>query len=159
MRFIYFPLFLIIYKISFSLEMSCLFEEVYQNGEIQQGFFLVKDDKFRYEYYSKDLFTIIHNQSLFFLIENRNKSEFIKINKNTEILEGILRVIKDSPNFKKNYYLNDIKISLELNHKNILKRIVVLSNEDNLSVYLNDCDFSPIKNLFFSYSPFFEFKH
>ena len=159
MRYIYLPLLLLIYKISFSLEMSCLFEEVYQNGEIQQGFFLIKDDKFRYEYNSKNLFTIIHNQNLFFLIENRNKSEYFKLTENTEILEAILNVIKDYPNFRKNYYLNDIKISLELSHKNIIKRIILLSNENNLSVYLKDCDFSPIKNLFFSYSPFFEFKH
>ncbi|OUW68714.1 MAG: hypothetical protein CBD62_01340 [Candidatus Pelagibacter sp. TMED202] len=159
MKFLYIPFFLLIYKISFSLEMSCVFEEVYQNGEVQQGFFLVKDDKFRYEYYSKNLFTIIHNQNLFFLIENRNKSEYFKLTKNTQILEAILNVIKDYPNFEKDYYFEDIKIGIETSKKNIIKRIIILSNESNLSVYINDCDFSPIKNLFFAYSPFFEYRN
>ena len=159
MKFLYIPLFLLIYKISFSLEMSCVFEEVYQNGEIQQGFFLIKDDKFRYEYYSKNLFTIIHNQNLFFLIENRNKSEYFKLTKNTQILEAILNVIKDYPNFEKDYYFEDIKIGIETSNKNIIKRIIILSNENNLSVYINDCDFSPIKNLFFTYSPLFEYRN
>ena len=139
--------------------MSCVFEEVYQNGEIQQGFFLIKDDKFRYEYYSKNLFTIIHNQNLFFLIENRNKSEYFKLTKNTQILEAILNVIKDYPNFEKDYYFEDIKIGIETSNKNIIKRIIILSNENNLSVYINDCDFSPIKNLFFTYSPLFEYRN
>ena len=159
MKFLYIPLFLLIYKISFSLEMSCVFEEVYQNGEVQQGFFLVKDDKFRYEYYSKNLFTIIHNQNLFFLIENRNKSEYFKLTENTQILEAILNVIKDYPNFEKDYYFEDIKIGIETSNKNIIKRIIILSNENNLSVYINDCDFSPIKNLFFTYSPLFEYRN
>ncbi len=159
MRFIYLPLLLLIYKISFSLEMSCLFEEVYQNGEVQQGFFLIKDDKFRYEYNSKNLFTIIHNQNLFFLIENRNKSEYFKLTENTEILEAILNVIKDYPNFKKNYYFENIKIGIELSNKNIIKRIILLSDDNNLSVYINDCDFSSIKNLFFSYSPLFKYRN
>ena len=158
MRFFYILIFLIVYKISFSLEMSCLFEEVYQNGEIQQGFFLVKDDKFRYEYYSKNLFTIIRNQNLFFLIENRNKQDYFKLTQNTEVLEAILSIIKDSPNFKKNYYFDDFKIGIELSNKNIIKRIILLSKENNLSIYVNDCDFSPIKNLFFSYSPFFDYR-
>tara|TARA_B100001027_G_scaffold128058_1_gene88463 strand:+ start:93 stop:512 length:420 start_codon:yes stop_codon:yes gene_type:complete len=139
--------------------MSCVFEEVYQNGEIQQGFFLIKDDKFRYEYYSKNLFTIIHNQNLFFLIENRNKSEYFKLTKNTQILQAILNVIKDYPNFEKDYYFEDIKIGIETSNKNIIKRIIILSNENNLSVYINDCDFSPIKNLFFTYSPLFEYRN
>tara|TARA_A100001015_G_scaffold321169_1_gene450547 strand:- start:4415 stop:4834 length:420 start_codon:yes stop_codon:yes gene_type:complete len=139
--------------------MSCLFEEVYQNGEVQQGFFLIKDDKFRYEYNSKNLFTIIHNQNLFFLIENRNKSEYFKLTENTEILEAILNVIKDYPNFKKNYYFENIKIGIELSNKNIIKRIILLSDDNNLSVYINDCDFSSIKNLFFSYSPLFKYRN
>ena len=159
MKLLYIPLFLLIYKISFSLEMSCVFEEVYQNGEIQQGFFLIKDDKFRYEYYSKNLFTIIHNQNLFFLIENRNKSEYFKLTENTQILEAILNVIKDYPNFEKDYYFEDIKIGIETSNKNIIKRIIILSNENNLSIYINDCDFSPIKNLFFTYSPLFEYRN
>ena len=159
MKFIYLFFLILIYKTSFSLEMSCVFEEVYQNGEIKQGFFLVKDEKFRYEYFSKNLFTIIHNQNLFFLIENRDKTEYFKLDKNTDVLEAILKVIKDYPNFEENYYFEDIKIGIELSNKNIIKRIILLSNENNLSIYINDCNFSPIKNLFFNYSPLIEYRN
>ena len=54
------------YKNLFSIELACNFEEVYQNGEIQQGIILIKDDKLRYQYNSKNLYTIIRNQEIFF---------------------------------------------------------------------------------------------
>ena len=41
--------------------MSCNFEEVYGNGDTQQGIFLLKNQNLRYEYYDNDLFTIIKN--------------------------------------------------------------------------------------------------
>ena len=81
MRYIYLFFFFIIFKNTYALELFCKFEEVYQNGETQQGFFLVKDDKFRYEYNSQNLYTILHNQNIFFLIENRDTTKFLKIDK------------------------------------------------------------------------------
>ena len=159
MKYLYISCLLIIYQISFAFELKCSFEEVYQNGEVQQGFFLIKDDKFRYEYFSDNLYTVIHNQNLFFLIENKDKTKFVKISRNKEILEAIFNIISDYPNFNKDYYFENVKIKLEFNNKNFIKRIILLSEENNLSVYLNDCKTSQIKNLFFSYSPFFEYKH
>ena len=38
--------------------MICNFEEVYKNGQIQQGFFLLKDKELRYEYTNHDLYKI-----------------------------------------------------------------------------------------------------
>ena len=102
MRYIYLFFFFIIFKNTYALELFCKFEEVYQNGETQQGFFLVKDDKFRYEYNSQNLYTILHNQNIFFLIENRDTTKFLKIEKDTEVLEAILKIINDYPDFKKN---------------------------------------------------------
>ena len=98
----YFFCFLVIFKnITSALEIFCKFEEVYQNGEIQQGFFLVKDNKFRYEYNSKDLYTIIHNQNIFLLIENIDTTKYFKLDKDTEVLESMLTIINDYPDFKK----------------------------------------------------------
>ena len=159
MRYFAFFLFLIFYKNTYALELFCKFEEVYQNGEIQQGIFLVKDDKFRYEYNSDNLYTIIHNQNIFLLIENIDTTKYFKIDRDTEILESILTIINDYPNFKKNYYLKDSSLKVELNKKDFIKRIVLLSDKINLSVYINDCKFSPIKNMYFSYSPFFKYKY
>ena len=159
MRHIYFFIFFIFIENTLALEFFCKFEEVYQNGETQQGFFLVKDDKFRYEYNSQNLYTILHNQNIFFLIENRDTTKFFKIDKDTEVLEAILKIINDYPDFKNNYYLDDASIKLEFTNDNFIKRIALLSDNLNLSVYLNDCEFFTIKNMYFSYSPFFKYKH
>lgn len=158
MKFIYLFVFFNIFKNIYAIELFCKFEEVYKNGDIQQGIFLVKDDKFRYEYNSKNLYTIIHNQNIFLLIENRDTTKFLKIDKNTEVLEAILKIIQDYPDFKNNYHLDNATIKLEFNNNRSIKRIVVLSNKINLSVYINDCESILIKNMYFSYSPFFRYK-
>lgn len=158
-KFIYFTfLFLTIIKISNALEMSCLFEEVHSDGSIQQGMFLIKDDKFRYQYDSKNLFTIIHTQKIFLLIENSDTTRFIKIDQNIEMLENISLIFQDYPDFKGNYHMDNALIKVELSEKNIVKRIALLSEGKNLSIYLNDCEFIPIKDIYFSYSPLFEYK-
>ena len=159
MKILYLFFFLIIFKNISAIEIFCKFEEVYQNGEIQQGFFLVKDNKFRYEYNSKDLYTIIHNQNIFLLIENIDTTKYFKIDKDTEVLESMLTIINDYPDFKKNYYLKNASLRVELNKEDFIKRIVLLSDKVNLSVYINDCEFSSIENIYFSYSPFFKYKY
>ena len=40
----------------FAIEVKCNFEEVYQNGETQQGIFLIKKDKLRYNTVTKIYF-------------------------------------------------------------------------------------------------------
>ena len=158
MRHIYFFIFFIFIENTLALEFFCKFEEVYQNGETQQGFFLVKDDKFRYEYNSLNLYTILHNQNIFFLIENRDTTKFLKIDKDTEVLEAILKIINDYPDFKDYYYLDGASIKLEFSDDNFIKRIALLSDKINLSIYINDCKTPIIKNIYFSYSPFFKYK-
>ena len=53
-------------NLSFALEVSCNFEEVYGSGDTQQGILLLKDQKLRYQYFDKDLFTIIARDENFF---------------------------------------------------------------------------------------------
>lgn len=143
-----------------SLELACKFEEVYSSGEIQQGLFLVKGEKFRYQYSSKNLYSIIHNQNKFFLIENRDTSVYFVLDKNTDILEIILKIIKDYPNFKSTYFFEDVIVKIELTHnKNMIKRLALLSDDINLSVYVNDCSTKALSNRYFSYSPYFDYNH
>ena len=68
-------LFIILFPINhlFAFEVTCNFEEVYQNNEVQQGVFLIKGKNLRYQYYDQDLFTIIVKNEKYFLINNRNK--------------------------------------------------------------------------------------
>ena len=39
--------------------LYCEFEEVYQNGDYQQGLLLMKDGNLRYEYFDENLYTIL----------------------------------------------------------------------------------------------------
>ena len=84
-----FLFFIILFSFSnlYSLELKCYFEEVYSDSSVQNGFFLIKDQKLRYEYRSKELFTIIHNYDQFFLVKNNDQKIVNKINQNTEIIE------------------------------------------------------------------------
>ena len=69
-------IFIIIFPLNylFALEVTCNFEEVYQNGDVQQGVFLLKDKMMRYQYYDQDLFTIITKRDNYFLIKNNTKT-------------------------------------------------------------------------------------
>ena len=158
MKYLIIFIFIILTKNLYSLEVECSFEEVYQNGETQQGFFLIKDEKLRYQYDDKNLFTIIHNQNIFFLIENIDPTRFFRIDENTEVLKAVLKILGDYPDFRDEYYLEGLLIRIEQSNINIIKRLILLSDEKNLSIYINDCKFHPIKNLYFSYSPYFNYK-
>ena len=144
----------------FSSELSCIFEEVHQNGDTHQGTLIIKDDKFRYEYFSHNLYTIIHKDNLFFYVENRDKTKYFKISKNIDLLESIVNIIGDFPSIKQEYYIDDSLIKVEYSKTDkIIKRIIVLSNELKMSVYLNDCKDTPLKDIYFSWSPFWQYNH
>ena len=53
----------------FALEVKCNFEEVYQDGQMQQGMLIMKNDLLRYQYFSTDLFTIFHDGKKFYALE------------------------------------------------------------------------------------------
>ena len=62
-------LFILIFSLHSNLiakKIYCQFEEVYQNGETQQGQIFLSDEKLRYEYFDKNLFTLLFvNENLF----------------------------------------------------------------------------------------------
>lgn len=143
-----------------SSELSCIFEEVHQNGDTHQGTLIIKEDKFRYEYFSHNLYTIIHKDNLFFYVENRDKTKYFKISKNTDLLDAIVDIIGDFPSIKQEYFLNDSLIKVEYSKTDkIIKRIIILSDELKMSVYLNDCKDTPLKDIYFSWSPFWQYNH
>ena len=80
-----------------ALEVTCNFEEVYKNSEVQQGVFLIKDKMLRYQYYDQDLFTIISKNNSHFLINNRTKV-VQNIKEKTESLNQLITIISDFPN-------------------------------------------------------------
>ena len=142
-------IFLFISNLSFAVEVSCNFEEVYGNGDTQQGILLLKNQNLRYEYYDNDLFTIIARDENFFLIHRAHKNNVQKITENTILLETFINISSDYPNIKKNYIIEDIKIMIEKSADKFIKRISVNSDSVNVSINLVDCNFNNIDRKYF----------
>ena len=142
-------IFLFLTNLSFAVEVSCNFEEVYGNGDTQQGILLLKNQNLRYEYYDKELYTIIARDENFFLIHRAHKNNVQKITENTILLETFINISSEYPNIKKNYMIEDIKIMIEKSADKFIKRISVNSDSVNVSINLVDCNFNNIDRKYF----------
>ena len=142
-------IFLFLTNLSFAVEVSCVFEEVYGNGDTQQGRILLKNQNLRYEYYDKELFTIIARDGNFFLIHRAHKNNVQKITENTKPLETFIDISSEYPNIKKNYTIEDMKIMIEKSADKFIKRISVNSDSVNVSINLMDCDFNSVDRKYF----------
>ena len=143
-----------------ALELSCLFEEVHQNGDTEQGVFITKDEKFRYQYFSQNLITIIYQDGLFIYLQNSDTTKYFTIDKNTSALEAISKIVNDFPDIKNEYFLNDISIKVEISKASKFpKRLIVLSENFNMSIYINDCKNIDIDDKYFLFSPFWDYKY
>ena len=151
-------IFIIIFPLNylFALEVTCNFEEVYQNGDVQQGVFLLKDKMLRYQYYDQDLFTIITKRDNYFLIKNNTKT-VQKIEKNTEILEVLMQIISDFPDVEDVYRHNNSIIKIENSSDEFIKRVSVKSQEVNLSINVLNCKFNKIEKKYFRHFNFEEY--
>ena len=143
----------------YSFELKCTFEEVYSDGSVQNGFFLIKDKKLRYEYNSENLFTIFHNNERFFLVKNNDKDVINTVKENTEIIKELLNIANNFPNIAEEYMSEDLNIKLEKNANGVFfKRISIASTKVKMSIYLNDCENSKINSRYFIHNPFFDYK-
>lgn len=149
-------LFLISSNNSFSTEIKCNFEEVYQDGSIQNGVFLIKEDKIRYEYQDKKLYTLIGSKDNFFIINNLDRKIFQKINQNKDTFELLIDIYNDSPNYKNFYKSSNTSIKIEKSDKIFIRRISIQSERASLSIYLLDCYQLYIDDKFFNRINFFE---
>ncbi len=141
-------------KFAFGLEVACNFEEVYGNGDVQQGLILLKDQNLRYEYFDKTLFTIIAKNGNFFLINQAYENNVSKINKNTEILEMLISIATEYPNLKNKYHLNNTKIIIEESTNSFIKRVSINSEDVNVSINLINCKFETIHDKYFKHFNF-----
>ena len=142
----------------YSLELKCHFEEVYVDGSVQNGFFLIKDQKLRYEYSSNELFTIFHNYDQFFLVKNNDQKIVNKINENTEIIEELLSLSQKYPNIENEYISDDLIIKIEKSMAgDFVKRILINSPNIKVSIYFNNCQKIKIPNKYFNHNPFFKY--
>ena len=152
-----FIIFFLYTNVSLSLEVGCNFEEVYTSGEIQNGILLFKNKNMRYEYFENELYTLIHKNNSFYLIHNFNTDIVEKINKNTDIIQNINDIIQDYPLIRDTYETNNLKITIEKNSSNFIKRIGVQSSENNLSINFFNCSFMPIDDKYFKHFNFVKY--
>ena len=81
-----------------ALEIKCDFEEVYSDGTVQNGFFLIKNKMLRYQYNKNDLFTLFHKDDQFFLVRNNNLKQIQKLTDNLdEKMDDILGISNHRP--------------------------------------------------------------
>ena len=141
-----------------AIEVACLFEEVYPDGQTQQGYFLIKDKKLRYKYNDGDLFTIILKKERFYLIQNRDHKQVQTLNQNTDVLKSLIDISLDFPNIKDTYFLDDATIKLEKSSINFIKRASIQSDNLNLSINTIDCKFKNINDKYFKPFNLHEYK-
>lgn len=140
----------------FAYEVTCNFEEVYQNSEIQQGVFLIKDEMMRYQYYNQDLFTIIAKNKKYFLIKNDSKI-VQKLNEKTDVIDTLREIVLDFPKLKNTYKKNNLVIKIEKSIDKFIKRVSINSDEVNLSINVINCKFNGIENKYFNHFNFVEY--
>lgn len=155
---IYFFVFLFLSQFSFSKELICQFEEVYHTGDIQQGFFLLKDKKIRYEYFDLKLYTIFFDNKDLIIVNNKDRNLKNYEYRFHSLFKTIYQLTNNYPNNPPQLSIDGYFINLEESRKhNFYKRISIKSDEINLSIFLNDCSFESIDDKYFKLSPVKEF--
>ena len=142
-----------------ALEIKCDFEEVYSDGTVQNGFFLIKNKMLRYQYNNNDLFTLFHKQDEFFLVRNNNLGQIQKLTDNLDLVKELIKISSEYPNIESEYVNNKMIIKLEKQlSNNFYKRISINSEKLNMSIYFNECKQIQINQRYFNHNPYFEFK-
>jgi len=139
----------------FASGLSCKFEEVYQNGELQIGHLLIEGNKLRYEYIDPNLYTIIFVNEKLIVVENGEKNKFQLIEKENSIIPEFINIYKDFPDVMENYKLKgfDIRVEKKIS-KLFVKRLAIKSENLNLSIFFFDCKKMNIDKLYFEFNPF-----
>lgn len=137
--------------------MKCQFEEVYQNGDIQQGIILIKDNDVRYQYNDVDLYTIIVKGENFILIDNKYQN-LQTLNENIDIFKILVDALKNYPNIENQYKNENALVNIERSSSSFIKRISLISKDVNLSLNFMDCVELNINNEYFNYFDFKIFK-
>ena len=149
---------MLFYNITLSSQLKCNFQEVYQDGQIQNGILFLGSSQIRYQYNDEKLFTLIyHNNENLYSVSNQNSSELAQINHNKEIFETILD-IKDNNNISETLHLDGMQVDIEKNKKDkFVKRLAIKSKDLNMSIFFIDCIEKEIDKKLFYVNPFYEY--
>lgn len=151
-------LFLLFYfNCAHAIEVTCNFEEVYKDGQVQEGILMIKDDMLRYQYSKDSLFTIISKQNNFYTV--RNDSKIVqKLSENIEPLKKFIEMTLDYPDIKEFYEEDNILVKVEKSDDKFIKRLSIKSDELSLSVNIFNCNFDPINKKYFLHFNFVEYE-
>ncbi len=142
----------------FTLEVTCQFEEVYMDGSNQQGTFFFDNNKLRYQYDSSLLYTLIYDNFELHAVKNNNTNIHQLVIDQYNIVKSLKDISSDYPNFNKNYIFSNQEVIVETNKtKNFIKRLAFKSDQVNLSIYFQDCQFGNINPKLFSYKNFVQY--
>lgn len=142
---------------AYALSIRCDFEEVYKNGETQQGFFLLKDQDLRYEYFNKSLYTVFYLNNRLFVSENMNRTKTQMIENRNTVLPNIMKIYDDYPDIKDKYFTNGYEIKVEHNNNEFIKRISISSIDLNLSIYFLNCQKRDLDDEYFDFNPVIDY--
>ena len=151
-RFFYF---LVIFSIINSLNaknVSCEFEEVYQNGDTHQGFFLLDNNQLRYEYYDVNLYTLLYLNEKMYISNNGERNKIQLLNDKNDLIPELIDIYSKYPDIKSKYKFKNYDIKIEKNNI-FIKRLVIKSSELNLSIYLINCNFNLIEKKYLNFNP------
>ena len=140
----------------FAVELKCNFEEVYQNGEVQEGLMMLKDDMLRYQYLKDSLYTIISKNNKFYLIRNDSKT-VQKLSENTSLLESFINLASEYPDIEDMYTYEDVVVKVERSSARFIKRLSIKSDAVNLSINIFNCKFEQIDKKYFKHFNFVEY--
>ena len=142
----------------FSKDINCRFEEVYSNGQTQEGIILVRKNKIRYEYDDEKLFTIFFNNN-WSVLQNNSLNFIANDQLDLSLMEKLKDILKQFPNAQSPIYFEEYFISFDFaNNKKFYSNIVIKSNNLNMRIYFYDCKFDPINIIYFNSEPYFKFK-
>ena len=148
----------LISKNVFTLEVTCKFEEVYMDGSNQQGIFFFDNNKLRYQYDNPLLYTLIYDNFELNAVQNNNTNIHQLVIDQFNIVKSLKDISSDYPNFNKNYIFPNQKVIVETNKtKNFIKRLAFKSDQLNLSIYFQDCQFGDINPKLFSHKNFVQY--
>ena len=132
--------------------VSCEFEEVYQNGDTHQGFFLLNNNQIRYEYYNDNLYTLLYLNEKMYIANNTERNKIQLLHDNYDLISELIDIYSKYPDIKSKYKFKNYEIKIEKN-KNFIKRLVIKSSELNLSIYLLNCNFNSVEKKYLNFNP------
>ena len=154
----YIAVLLFFFKNVSALQINCKFEEVYEDGSIQNGMVLINDKQIRYEYFNQSLYTIIKNNTGLFLVSNYEKKKSERIF--DPVINEIFSIYDDFPNLKSTYINENFEAKVYFSNEHVfLSRISILSNRAKLSIYFNNCVNKEIKELYFRVNPLHDYSY